>query len=414
MVRLVQQTVRPELRIVVMSATLAVERIAEYLGGCPVVVSEGRLHPVEIRYEPRTASQPWPAAVASAVERLLDRTEGDLLVFLPGLFEIRQTAQYLEPLAQARNLAVLPLHGDLPPEQQDAALLPLDRRKVVLATNVAETSVTVDGVTGVVDTGLARQMIFDPAVGLDRLQLLPISKASADQRAGRAGRTRPGVCVRLWSEVAQRSRPEQTDPEIRRVDLAGAALQLLALGENDVRRFPWLEAPSEEQVAQALTLLRRLGALHDDGVTALGKEMVRLPVHPRLARLLIEGQRRGAPARAALAAALLSERDPFLRDSDRRGTGDRHATESDVLDRVEGAGGVRAQSSLQLFSRGIASRGCQLDSAYTRSTDARAGRTYRPRKRTLRSGRAPSSLCFLRLLPDRLGRDGVNRGVRAA
>ena len=149
----------------------------------------------------------------------------------------------------------------------------MDRRKIVLATNVAETSVTVEGVTGVVDTGLARTLTFDAGVGLDRLRLTPISRASADQRAGRAGRTRPGVCVRLWSEAAQRGRPEQTEPEIRRVDLAGAVLQLLCLGETDVSRFPWLEPPPEATVAQALLLLRRLGAVDDNGVTRVGADV---------------------------------------------------------------------------------------------------------------------------------------------
>jgi len=158
MVALVPQPVRPDLRIVVMSATLAVEAVQAYLGGCPLVASEGRLYPITIHYQPRPTEQPLPVAVARAVERLLDQTNGDLLVFLPGLAEIRQTARRLEPLALKRGLAVLPLYGDLPPEQQDAALLPLERRKVVLATNVAETSVTVEGVTSVVDTGLARTL----------------------------------------------------------------------------------------------------------------------------------------------------------------------------------------------------------------------------------------------------------------
>jgi ATP-dependent helicase HrpB len=337
MVRLIQQTVRPDLRVVVMSATLAAGPVAEYLGGCPVIASEGRLFPVEVRYEPKPQQQPWPVAVARAAERLLDRTAGDLLVFLPGLFEIHQAARQLEPLAGERDLAVLPLYGDLPLEQQDAALLPLDRRKVVLATNVAETSVTVEGVTGVVDTGLARELVFDPALGLDRLKLTPVSRSSADQRAGRAGRTRPGVCVRLWGESAHRARPEQSEPEIRRVDLAGAVLQLLGLGEADVTGFPWLEPPHEGAVTQALTLLRRLGAANDRGVTELGKALARLPVHPRIGRLLIEGQRQGAPERVALAAALLSERDPFTRppDQPRDGAGHRAVTPSDVLDRVE-------------------------------------------------------------------------------
>src|SRR5437764_8374778 len=236
-VRLVQQTVRPELRLVIMSATLAVESVSAYLGGCPVIVSEGRLFPVEILHEPR----PLYRGVRSAVEGLLDRTPGGLLVFLPGLAEIREVAHDLESLARERDLAVMPLHGDLPPEEQDAALLPQPRRKIVLATNVAETSVTVEGVTGVVDTGVARALVFDPGVGLDRLRLTPISRASADQRAGRAGRTQPGICIRLWSASAHRARPEQTEPEIRRVDLAGAVLQLFSWGEADVLKFPWLE-----------------------------------------------------------------------------------------------------------------------------------------------------------------------------
>jgi ATP-dependent helicase HrpB len=337
MVRLVQQTVRPELRIVVMSATLAVESVSAYLGGCPVVASEGRLFPVEIVQEPRPEQQSWPVAVARATERTLDRTPGDLLVFLPGLGEIRQTMRHLEAVAQERDLAVLPLYGDLPAEQQDAALLPQSRRKIVLATNVAETSVTVEGVTGVVDSGLARMLVFDPRVGLDRLQLTPISRASADQRAGRAGRTQPGVCVRLWGASAHHARPEQTEPEIRRVDLAGAVLQLLCLGETDVLHFPWLEPPKEATVARALALLDLLGAVEDRAVTELGRSMARLPVHPRLARLLIEGQRFGHPERVALTAALLSERDPFNRPMDEPASsrGPRHVTRSDVLDRIE-------------------------------------------------------------------------------
>jgi ATP-dependent helicase HrpB len=335
LVRLVQQTVRPELRIVVMSATLAVESVAAYLDNCPVVASEGRLHPVEVRYAPRSPGERLAGAVAAAVGRMLGRIDGDVLVFLPGLGEIRQTAWALDDLARERDLAVVPLYGDLPPEQQDAALLPHLRRKVVLATNVAETSVTVEGVTGVVDSGQARVLLFDPAVGLDRLKLVPISRASADQRAGRAGRTRPGVCVRLWSESSHRARPEQTEPEIRRVDLAGAVLQLLAAGEKDVLRFPWLEPPREATVDRALALLRRLGALDGAGVTDLGRALVRLPVHPRLGRLLLEGQRLGQPERVALAAAILSERDPFARGEEAASNRGRHRTLSDVLDRVE-------------------------------------------------------------------------------
>jgi ATP-dependent helicase HrpB len=334
MVRRVQQTVRPDLRVAVMSATLATTALSTYLGGCPVVIAEGRLFPVEVRHEPRPEHQPWPVAAARAVERLLEHTGGDLLVFLPGLGEIRQTARQLDTVARQRGLAVVPLYGDLPADQQDAALTRGPRRRIVLATNVAETSVTVEGVIGVVDTGLARIEVFDPGVGLNRLKLLPISRASAEQRAGRAGRTQAGLCVRLWGAAAHLGRPEQTEPEIRRVDLPGAVLQLLCWGEKDVMAFPWLEAPLEVTVRQALALLGRLGALDGDRVTELGRVLTRLPVHPRLGCLLVQGQRWGQPQRVALASALLSERDPFAREVGRP-AGRTATTWSDVLERVE-------------------------------------------------------------------------------
>jgi ATP-dependent helicase HrpB len=334
LVRLIQQTVRPELRIVVMSATLAVEKVAAYLDNCPIITAEGRQYPVAIEHRPRPEKHSWLAAVVQAVRELLDRTEGDMLVFLPGLHEIRQTARQLNPLAQERNLAMLPLHGDLPADQQDAALLPQPHRKVVLATNVAETSVTIEGITSVVDTGLARQLTFDPGLGLDRLQVTPISRSSADQRAGRAGRTQPGVCIRLWSESAHRARPEQTEPEIRRVDLAGAVLELIGLRETDIAHFPWLDPPSEATVQQAQCLLRRLGLIDGKGRTDLGDKVSALPVHPRLARFLFGAT--GCRKRAALAAALLSERDPFSRAADEPGPQpSRTRTQSDILDRVE-------------------------------------------------------------------------------
>jgi ATP-dependent helicase HrpB len=334
MTRLIQQTVRPELRIVVMSATLAVERIAKYLGDCPIIAGEGRQHPVEIQYNPRSSEHRWPTAAARAVEGLLERTPGGVLVFLPGMAEIRQTAKELEPFAQSRDVAIFPLHGDLPAEQQDAALLSTERRKVVLATNVAETSVTVEGIIGVVDTGLARVLQFDPSIGLDRLTLVPISKSSADQRAGRAGRAQPGICIRLWSEISHRSRPDEIEPEIRRLDLAGAVLQLLAMGESDIARFPWLEPPREATIERANLLLRRLAAIGDRGITDLGRTLARLPVHPRLGRLLLKGHRAGVTEQVALAAAILSERDPFARSSEAPAVAT-HTTESDLLDRIE-------------------------------------------------------------------------------
>lgn len=334
LVRLVRQTVRPDLRVVVMSATIDAGPVSAYLGDCPVVTSEGRTFPVEIRYRPRRADVTFPEAAAMATRDTVVRTPGDVLVFLPGLGEIRRTSDLLEEFARDTGVSLLPLHGDLPPEQQDRALLPSPTRKVVLATNVAETSVTVEGVTAVVDTGVARQLEFDASVGMDRLVLGPISRASADQRAGRAGRTQPGVCIRLWEEANHRSRAATTEPEIRRVDLAGAVLQLLAFGEANPATFPWLDVPRPEAIAAATELLDRLGATASGKLTDIGVSLARLPVHPRVGRLLVEGQRLGVAGRASLAAALLSDRDPFLRDFDSGPRKSPPPTDSDVLDRV--------------------------------------------------------------------------------
>jgi ATP-dependent helicase HrpB len=340
MVKLLRDNVRPELMAIVMSATIEVEPVSAYFGNCPVVASEGRSFPVEVRYLPRRSDTPQPQAIAAAVRAALEENDGDVLVFLPGLREIRQAA---EELGLIPDIEILSLHGDLPPEQQDRALQKFDHRKIVLATNVAETSVTVEGITSVVDSGLVRQMEFEPSVGMDRLRLVPISRASADQRAGRAGRTQPGICIRLWDEPGHRSRPEHTEPEIRRVDLAGAILNLLALGETQIQQFPWLDPPRAESVAESLRLLEQLGFVERNSLTEVGRSAGRLPIHPRLARLLVEGQRLGIPNRAAMAAALLSEREPFVRDSGSRPfIRNAPMTFSDVLDRVE---------SLETFER---------------------------------------------------------------
>jgi ATP-dependent helicase HrpB len=335
MVRKIQQSVRPDLKIIVMSATLAAESIAEYFQRCPVIVSQGRLHPVAVEYAALLDRQPLAESVAHAVEALLHKTPGDVLVFLPGVGEIRQAQRELESLARVRDFVLCELYGDLPPEQQDAVLLPGLQRKVILSTNVAETSITIEGVTGVVDSGLARVLRFDPHVGVDKLQVESISQAAADQRAGRAGRTAPGVCMRLWPEAAQRHRPPFDEPEIRRLDLAGPVLQLKAWIEPELEDFPWFEPPRPAALAQAISLLERLDALADGAVTDLGRALARLPTHPRVARLLVEGAARGCLREAALAAALLTERDPFVRmpSSGRRREASYHAR-SDVAERV--------------------------------------------------------------------------------
>ncbi len=371
MARRVQREARPDLRLLAMSATLDPGPLAAFLGGCPVLVAPHRHFEVEVSYAgdhrapagagaPRAATAAAAAAranaaaaggfarrlaldAAAAVRRALDATIGDVLVFLPGRGEIPLTAAALDDLAGRRGLAVVQLYGDLPPERQDEALRPSTRRRIVLATNVAETSVTVEGVTAVVDCGLARRLRYDAAAGLDRLELARISRAAADQRAGRAGRQGPGLCLRLWPAHEQAARPAFETPEIARVDLAGPALQLLAWGETDLAAFGWFEAPAAESLAAAQTLLVRLGAVDPGGagVTADGTAMARLPAHPRLARLLLEGHRLGVAAGAALAAALLAERDPFPRPprqpgrAAERASGATHSSRSDLLDRLD-------------------------------------------------------------------------------
>ena len=386
MVRRVQQTVRPDLRIVVMSATLDPEPIAQWLGGCPVIRSEGRLFPVKISWFNPLQRLPIPELAAAGIERVLQSAPaggaaaeaGDILVFLPGVGEIHRTAGLLERLAASRNLAVLPLFGEMTSEEQDRVLGPCDRRRVILATNVAETSITIDGVTAVVDTGFARQMLFDADSGLDRLELVPISQASADQRAGRAGRTAPGICLRLWDEASHRRRPAWDAAELQRVDLSSAVLRLIAWGESDPQAFPWFEAPPQSSLQHAVALLELLGAVQSGAATDIGQRMVRFPTAPRLARMLIEAAAAGVGERACLLAAMLSERDPFLRPRPGSGnSGGRDSagrttlirqSRSDVLDRLhaledwfaEGRGDTPFGEINRSASRTIASAAKQL------------------------------------------------------
>jgi ATP-dependent helicase HrpB len=339
--RQVQSTVRPDLKIVVMSATLPAQAVATYLGNCPVIESEGRLFPIETKYLDHASNDSIAVLASAAVERLLAQTRGDLLVFLPGVGEIRRTAESLQSLAESHDLNLQELYGDLPLELQQAVLAPSARRKIVLSTNVAETSLTIEGINGVVDSGWARVLRRDPNLGINRLELERISQASADQRAGRAGRMESGVCLRLWTRSQQQHLPKFDQPEIRRADLTACILEILAWGEPDPTALPWFEPPLPESVEQAVQLLRTLGAVDEQGITELGHLMARFPVHPRIARVLIEGGRLGQPKRAALAAAILSERDvferpPFISRRDRsQGFASRVNSNSDVLDRVE-------------------------------------------------------------------------------
>jgi ATP-dependent helicase HrpB len=362
MVRQIQQSVRQDLKVLVMSATLAAEPIAAYLGGCPVVESAGRMFPVAIRYLPSLDKRPVEELALAGVEQVLKESAGDVLVFLPGVGKIRKTSAKLEMLAEEQDLAIMEIYGDLPADQQDAVLAPGPRRKVILATNVAETSLTIEGVTAVVDSGVARIQRHDEQTGLDRLEIASISKASADQRAGRAGRTQSGICLRLWPEAAHRHRAEYETPEIHRVDLAGAVLQLAAWIEPNYRTFPWFESPEPAALARAESLLTMLGALDNGKITSLGAELAALPVHPRIARLLVEGRRLGAAEETALVAAMLSERDPFFRSGGPQRRPASHSSPSDVLDRLHalqdferrgiadsGSGAINRQGAKQIF-----------------------------------------------------------------
>ena len=281
------------LRVVVLSATLDPGPVATYLGGCPVIEVPGRAHPVAVEHRPELA---LPAAVREAVAR----TPGHVLVFLPGAGEIARLRTELAGLAND-GIEVLPLHGSLSADEQDRALAPAAHRKVILATNLAETSLTVDGVTAVVDTGLHRVPRYDPGVGLDRLETERIARDSAVQRAGRAGRTAPGVALRLWDERDDLT--SAREPEIRRIDLVSTVLEVAAWG-GDPWRFPWFEPPSESRLGSAVELLERLGALERGLLTPRGATLRRLPVAPRLARIL---EADGGSPRACAACAWLSE-----------------------------------------------------------------------------------------------------------
>jgi ATP-dependent helicase HrpB len=332
LVRQVKNELRSDLKIVVMSATLDAAPIAKYLDNCPQVDCPGRMFPVDIEYLQFNSNESLDRLTCDGIKRMLQKSSGDILAFLPGVGEIRQTESLLQDSAEREDCVIMPLYGDMPLEEQRRVLIPAKQRKIVLSTNVAETSLTIDGVTAVVDSGMARVNRLDLRLGLNRLQVERISRASAEQRAGRAGRLSSGSCLRLWTEREQLSLRDFELPEIARVELSQTILQLYLWGETNPRSFPWYEMPPAQSVEQALELLDRLDALHAGQLTELGRRMAGLPLQPRLARLLVEGQNLGYGPRAALCAALLSERDPFRRQQT-KGQAQQHS-DSDVLDRL--------------------------------------------------------------------------------
>jgi ATP-dependent helicase HrpB len=302
-------SLREDLRLLVMSATLDEHAVAELIGG-EIVSSDGGLYPVDIHYLPRSAGREILPATSKLVQQASWEQRGDILVFLPGKGEMNRLQEQLQ--GHQPNRQILQLHGEMDAATQAKVLMPEKNHapRIVLTTDVAETSLTIEGISAVVDSGLTRKPVFDPDSGLSRLRLLPVAQASADQRAGRAGRLGPGVCYRAWTETEQRQRPAQRPAEILQADLAPLVLELALWGVSDPDAMSWLDAPPTPAWSQALELLRELEALDASGrITAHGKELANLGLHPRLAHLLVRGGGGNTPA--ADLAALLSDRDPW-------------------------------------------------------------------------------------------------------
>ncbi len=316
-----QRHARPEIGVFVMSATLELDKLQSYLPQATLLRAEGRLYPVELSYRPPVpvrnkagyvqAPPVWEQC-AEAVRELVNQPDsGDILVFLPGVYEIRRTVEILEQVGWMSGRDVFALHGQLTPEAQARAVECGRRPRVIVSTNIAETSLTIEGVRSVVDSGTAREARWDPLRGLSTLHVVPISQAQAEQRRGRAGRLGPGRCIRLWSEAEQRRRPPFPSPEVHRADLSQAFLNLLAWGcrtWSDIRHFPWPDAPAEAESARAWQLLIDLGAADSQGLTAIGNKMLQYPLSPVLARLLVAGEHHHCrPEMAAIAALLQGE-----------------------------------------------------------------------------------------------------------
>ncbi len=349
LVKRLQAAQRPDLKLVVMSATLATQQVAAYLHA-PIIEAHGRLYPVDVQYlsqRPAGNVPIWETAAQTVGSLLQDANEqrwGDVLVFMPGVYEIHKTIEAARKRVSDAGIHWHGLYGEMPSGEQDAVLTPgaPGQRKVIVATNIAETSITLPGdpgVRAVVDSGLVRMNRMDHRRGINVLMIEPVSKASAQQRAGRAGRTGPGVCVRLWTEFENKTRAEQTQPEVLRVDLAQVVLQVLSMdlpGVTSVealREFDWLDKPGDLAMDGAVEVLTRLGAIaeKDGSITQAGRSMSALPMHPRLAGLMIEATKLGCEERAALWAALISERDIVLKEGWQRWVQQTGEKESDLM-----------------------------------------------------------------------------------
>ena len=401
--RQIQREVRPDLIIVVMSATLVPAPLAEWLGGVPIVRSEGRAYPVATEHLPKADDRRIEAQAAAAVRRLAAETEGHILVFLPGVGEIRRTEEFLQS-DRTHGLRVLTLHGRLESEEQDAVIRPSEGRKVILSTNVAESSLTIPGVTTVIDSGLARVMRYDPSVGFDRLVLERISLASAEQRAGRAGREGPGRCLRLWPSAVEYRMSEMLEAEMQRVDLAGVMLQMLAFGEPDPATFDWYEAPDQARWEDAATLLDRLGCTHDAALTDRGRDAAALPLHPRLACVLLAGAALGVAADAANVCALISGPDVVKRPHPREFVV--RDSDSDLADRAAlvASDGRNPTSLANRLQRGALFEAKRVARQLSRVTERKTGRGKRAQTPVAGSPREALRRALLAGFPDRVCR----------
>ena len=313
-----QRSLREDLRLLIMSATLDAVRLAAHLQGAPVISATGRVFPVETRYLDKAERRTISADAAKATQLALRESKQSILVFLPGESEIRRTEDLLNGASLPANVVVRPLYGAMGFAEQDAALLPPPEgmRKIVLATTIAETSLTIEGIGTVIDTGFKRSPRFDPATGMTALETVRVSLASADQRRGRAGRLGPGVCYRLWPEAETRALAAHDQPEILVSDLTPLVLELAAWGVHEPSSLSWLDSPPAAAFAQAQDLLKRLEALDTEGrITAMGRAMVKVPLHPRLAHMVVKGNELGSGEAAAELAAFISERDGLGRDA---------------------------------------------------------------------------------------------------
>ena len=331
--RRLQETHRPDLLIMAMSATLDTEGVAKWLGSAETLAADGRAYPVQVEYThlPRNSTRPiWDAAAEQVRRVLSEEAEGDILVFMPGSYEIMRTIGAVRNLPESGGIDILPLYGELPPEEQDRAVKPSPGRKVIVATNVAETSLTIPGVRAVVDAGLARIARFDPHRGIDTLLVEPVSQASAEQRAGRAGRTGPGRCIRLWSQTDHEARPLREVPEIKRVYLSETILLLLSSGWGEAATFPWYEKPDDKALQRALTVLADLGAVDAQGkLTNLGRRMSVFPAHPRYARMLLAAGDLDCVYEVCRIAGLAQGRDILFRKVDDRTENARDSVEQE-------------------------------------------------------------------------------------